>query len=176
MDPIAHHYGRAAGESVGCSGRRDDERRQGKMCFGPSSQQKNLNNILTSLIPSEIAKRDTALDPLAAFAKARMMGGLPDFNALKDFSSGTVAANSAPARGGVIRRLAAGGLKLSDPASQGILSDFDASRSRAYDSNLMDLIKQNEAAKQAGASNLAAVGAARNPIPALSLYRDSALS
>lgn len=131
---------------------------------------------MQSLIPSEIAKRDTALDPLAAFAKARMTGGLPEFNQLKDFSSGTVAQNSAPARGGVIRRLAAGGLNMRDPSAQGVLSDFDASRARAYDSNFMNLLSQNEAAKQAGASSLAAVGAARNPIPALSLYRDSALS
>jgi len=128
------------------------------------------------LIPSEIAKRDTALDPLAAFAKQRMTGGLPEFNQLKDFSSGIVAQNSAPARGGVIRRLAGAGLRSSDPASQGILSDFDASRSRAYDTNFMDLLGRNEATKQAGASNLAAVGAARNPYAALSLYRDSALA
>lgn len=131
---------------------------------------------MSSLIPSEIAKRDTALDPLAKFATNQMNNGLPNFNALKDFSGGMVAQNSAPARGGVIRRLASGGLKLSDPASQGILSDFDASRGRAYDANIMDLIQKNQAAKQAGASSLAAVGAARNPIPALSLYRDSALA
>ena len=63
---------------------------------------------------------------------------------------------------------------MGDPASQGILSDFNASRSRAYDVNLMDLLKTNEAAKQAGASNLAAVGAARNPFQALSLYGNAA--
>jgi len=63
-----------------------------------------------------------------------------------------------------------------DPASTGLLSDFNATRARAYDTNFMDLLKQNEAAKQAGASNLAAVGAARNPFPALSLYGQAAYS
>lgn len=129
-----------------------------------------------SLIPSEIAKRDTALDPLAAFAQKRMTGGLPELPRLMDYSKGVVAQNSAPARGGVIRRLASAGLSSRDPAAQGVLSDFDASRARAYDTNFMDLLKTNEAAKQSGASNLAAVGAARNPYAALSLYRDSALA
>lgn len=146
------------------------------ICFGPSSTEKNLTSILASLIPSEIAKRETALGPLEAFAKGRLNTGLPEFNQLKDFSKGVVAQNSAPARGGVIRRLASGGLKLTDPSAQGILSDFDASRSRAYDANFMDLLRQNEAAKQSAASNLAAVGSARNPYPALSLYRDVALN
>lgn len=132
--------------------------------------------MLQNLIPAQIAKQNQALDPLSAFGQARMTGGLPDLNALKDFSSGTVAQNSAPARGGVIRSLAAGGLKMGDPASQGVLSDFNASRGRAYDQNLMDLLKTNEAAKQSGASNLAAVGAARNPFPALSLYGNAAYS
>ncbi len=146
------------------------------MCFGPSGPQKNLNNILLSLIPSEIAKRDTALDPLAKFAQQRLTGGLPELNQLKDFSSGTVAQNSAPARGALLRSISAGGRSMNDPASMGLLSDFNASRARAYDSNMMDLLKTNEAAKQAGAQNLAAVGAARNPYAALSLYRDSALA
>jgi len=128
------------------------------------------------LIPSEIAKRDTALDPLAKFAQQRLTGGLPELNQLKDFSSGTVAQNSAPARGALLRSISAGGRSMNDPASMGLLSDFNASRARAYDSNMMDLLKTNEAAKQAGAQNLAAVGAARNPYAALSLYRDSALA
>lgn len=146
------------------------------MCFGPSGTQKGFLSMLQNLIPAQIAKQNQALDPLAAFAQARMTGGLPDLNALKDFSTGTVAQNSAPARGGVLRSLAAGGLKMGDPASQGVLSDFNASRSRAYDANLMDLLKTNEATKQAGASNLAAVGAARNPSPYLSMYGQAAYS
>lgn len=132
--------------------------------------------MLASLIPSEIAKRDTALNPLQAFGASRMAGGLPELPQLTDFSKGIVAQNSAPARGGVIRRLASAGLSSRDPSAQGVLSDFDASRARAYDTNFMDLLKTNEAAKQAGAGNLAAVGAARNPYPALSLYRDVALN
>ena len=147
------------------------------MCFGGGGgREDRLSNLLLSLIPSETTARNAALDPLQKFGLSRMTGGLPEFNALKDFSTGTVAQNSAAGRGGVIRRLASSGLRSSDPAYQGILSDFDASRGRAYDQNMLDLIKTNEAAKQAGASNLAAVGAARDPYRALSLYRDLALS
>jgi len=145
-------------------------------CFGPSGTQKNFLNTLSNLIPAQITKQNAALDPLAAFGQSRMTGGLPDFNALKDFSTGTVAQNSAPARGSLIRSLATSGRSMADPASQGLLSDFNATRSRAYDQNMMDLITKNEAAKQAGASNLAAVGAARNPFPALSLYGQAAYS
>ena len=146
------------------------------MCFGSSSSEKNLTSILTSLIPSEIAKRDTALNPLQAFASERLKSGIPELPQYMDLSKGIVAQNSAPARGGVIRRLASSGLSMSDPAAQSVLSDFDASRGRAYDANFLDLLKTNEAAKQSAAQNLAAVGSARNPYPALSLYRDVALS
>jgi len=146
------------------------------MCFGPSKNQNTFLDTLKTLIPSEIKKRDTALDPLAAFGASRMAGGLPDFNARKDFSTGTVAQNTAPLAGGVIRRLAASGMKMTDPASQGVMGDFMASRGRAYDANMMDLLKQQEAAKQAGASNLAAVGAARNPLPALSMFGNAVYS
>src|SRR6266568_9500899 len=110
------------------------------MCFGPNSTQRNYMNTLANLIPAQITKQNQALDPLAAFGVSRMSGGLPDFNAYKDFSTGTIAQNSAAGRGGVIRRMAAGGLRSGDPAYQGVLSDFDASRSRAYDQNMMDLL------------------------------------
>jgi len=132
--------------------------------------------MLSNLIPAQITKQNAALDPLASFGQQRMTGGLPDFNAMKDFSTGTVAQNSAPARGSLIRGMARSGMSSGDPASTGLLSDFNATRARAYDTNFMDLLKQNEAAKQAGASNLAAVGAARNPFPALSLYGQAAYS
>src|SRR6266403_806157 len=132
--------------------------------------------MLSNLIPAQITKQNAALDPLAAFGQSRMIGGLPEFNALKDFSSGTVAQNSAPARGSLLRSFARSGMSSSDPASQGILSDFNATRARAYDTNMMDLITKNEAAKQAGASNLAAVGSARSPYPYLSMYGQAAYS
>lgn len=145
-------------------------------CFGPSHNQSAFLDMLKTLIPGEIKKRDQALDPLAAFGQARMAGGLPDFNARKDFSTGDVARSTAPLAGGVIRRLAASGMKMTDPAAQGVMGDFTASRGRAYDANMMDLLKQNEAAKQAGASNVAAVGAARNPLPALSMFGNAVYS
>jgi hypothetical protein len=123
-----------------------------------------------------ITKQDASLDPLQAFGLQGMTQGLPDFQAQKDFSSGTVAQSTAPAAGGVIRRLAASGLKTSDPASQGVMGDFAASNARSYDANLNSLLTANNAAKQAGANNLAAVASARNPIPALSLYGTAAYS
>src|SRR5947207_661904 len=119
------------------------------MCFGPNDRQRSFLDMLSNLIPAQIAKQNAALDPLEAFGQQRMTGGLPEFNALKDFSSGTVAQNSAPARGSLLRSMARSGMSSGDPASQGILSDFNATRSRAYDQNMMDLITKNEAAKQA---------------------------
>src|SRR2546421_12544871 len=99
-------------------------------CFGPSGTQQNFLSMLSNLIPAQITKQNAALDPLAAFGQSRMTGGLPEFNALKDFSTGTVAQNSAPARGSLLRSMARSGMRPGDPASQGILSDFNASRSR----------------------------------------------
>ncbi len=133
-------------------------------------------DLLKNLIPQQITKQDAALDPLATYSKALMTGGLPDFNALKDFSSGTVAQNSAPARGSLIRSLATSGIGSGSPAGAGVMSDFNASRARAYDANMQDLIAKNQQAKQAGAGNLAAVAQARNPANYLSMYGTSVYS
>lgn len=101
---------------------------------------------------------------------SRMEGGLPEFNQLKDFSSGPVAESTGSARNAILRSMAQAGMADGDPASQQILGDFEATRARDYDKRFLDLITLNESAKQSGARNLAGIGAARSPYAALSLW------
>lgn len=105
-----------------------------------------------------------------------MDNGLPDLNALKDYSTGTVAQNTGQARNQIIRSQRSSGVSASDPASQGVMADFEASRARGYDQNMMDLLAAQEAAKQRGATNVAGVAAARSPYPALSMYGNLAMN
>ena len=146
------------------------------MCFGGNKTEDQFKGFLTSLIPSEISKREEALTPLEAYGSKLMTEGLPDFNAMKDYSTGTVATDSGTARNAILRNLASSGIKMTDPAAQGVMGDFEASRARAYDQNLNDLIKMNQAAKQSGAGIMSAVGAARSPYPALSMFGNLALN
>lgn len=145
------------------------------MCFG-NSKEKYLDSTLKQLIPTQIAKQDQALNPLQSNSLDLMNNGSPEVKAAADYSTGTVAKNSAQARAQVIRSQRSSGISTNDPAAQGVMADFEASRARGYDENMMNLLNAQQQAKARGAQQLAGVAAARSPYPALSMYSNLALN
>jgi hypothetical protein len=81
------------------------------------------------------------------FIKSRVEGGLPFMKDALDFTGGTNARAFAPARAALIRRMGRSGSLLPSGFREQALTDFEASRARGFDDNIMNLLFANEATK-----------------------------
>jgi hypothetical protein len=136
---------------------------------GPSSEQKqaaasqaNLTNQLGATAATEQAFKEKQQNAVNPFYSNLMTNG-PDYtNQALDFASGTNARAYAPARAALLKRLGpASGLPgYRDQA----LSDFENSRAQGYDSNLMSIQADRQAAKERGAAGLIGQAQVANPL------------
>lgn len=137
---------------------------------GPSSQQKaaaqsqaNLTNQEAQTAQQQqqfVENQQNAVNP---FYSSMMTNGLPYKSALLDAQSGTTAQAFAPARAQLYRQLGSQN-GLPNGFKQQALTDLDSQQARAYDSNLQNVLGQNFAAQQAGASGLLGQAQIANPM------------
>jgi hypothetical protein len=125
-----------------------------------SQEQANAQNAATQREMLGIYKDQ--FKKIEPFETERMKNGLPFFNALTDFSSGTNAQAFAPARAQLLRRL--GGQSLPSGFREAALTDFEGDRSRAFDSSLRENLLIQEQAKNNAAQALTGQQQLANPL------------
>jgi hypothetical protein len=121
-------------------------------------------------------RESRAFGTLFPWAQERLKEGLPEFAALTDFSRGTLARNTGQGRNAILRSATQAGMNPNDPAVLQQLADFEASRGASFDDLMVKLIMGQDAARSEGARYLAAAGGASDPVSALGIWRDIALS
>ena len=137
---------------------------------GPSSEQKaaasaqaNLTNQLGATAAREQQFKENQQNAVNPFYTSMMNNGLPYYNALTDAQSGTTAQAFAPARAQLYRSLGAQN-GLPNGFREGALTDLNSQQARAFDSSLQNVLGQNFAAKQSGASGLLGQAQIANPL------------
>lgn len=137
---------------------------------GPSDSQKRAADAQaaatqqatkTSQDMLNVYKRQLGL--IEPFATSRLNNGLPFFPALTDYSKGTTAQAFQPAYAALNRRFASMGALPSGFKTQAV-SDLDAQRARAFDSQLVNNLMLNETAKNNAAAMLTGQQQLANPL------------
>lgn len=101
------------------------------------------------------------IDP---YATSRLQNGLPFKNALTDFSAGTNAQAYAPARAAMLRGLSRFGSALPSGFKTQAMNDFEENRAHAFDSDQVNNLMGDEAAKGNAASVLTGQQQIANPL------------
>ena len=131
-----------------------------KCCGGdPLADQKkaaaNSQLDLEKALTSGYTTRNNAQTP---FLIDREKNGLPYFNDLVDYNSGTLARAAAPQRASLLRRLSGFGDTLPSGFKEGVLTDFNSNLARGFDDSTVAALNQNEAAKENAANMLNPLG------------------
>lgn len=144
------------GPLVMCGGGPSDEEKQ-----AAASQLKTADT-LNNIAQGNQAQQQKIFDAIKPFGTSRMNAGLPFFNSLTDFASGTNARAFAPAKANLNR-----GLQRANASPMARLqanTDFDMQRARGFDSALTSNLFANEQAKQQGAQILSGQAGQLNPL------------
>ncbi len=137
---------------------------------GPSQSQKDAAAAQAKLDTQSAQNSADAMNivkqqyqKISPFATSRMNNGLPAYNALTDYASGTNAQAFAPAHAALLRQMKNYGTMPSGFKTQA-LSDFDARRAMGYDSMLAQNLMADEQARNGGAGMLVGQQQIANPI------------
>lgn len=142
-----------------------------RWCFGggPSSTQKaaagqQLSNAQQEgqLAGSSAQKFNSLYGQTQPFYSNEMTNGLPFYNNLTDFTSGTTAQAFAPAKAAFLRQSSTMGALPSGSKAAG-MNDINDQEAQAFDSSLTSNMMNNFATKQAGASGLSGLMQVVNP-------------
>lgn len=125
--------------------------------------QEALNRQTTAAGGQMLGRFNNLYGQITPFATSRMKSGLPFFNSMMDYSSGTNAQAFQPAYGALNRRLASMGPMPSGFRTQAF-TDLDAQKARSYDEQLRNNLLMNEAAKTQGAGMLMSEQDRMNPL------------
>jgi len=101
---------------------------------------------------------------------------LPNREQFLDYGAGKTARAFAPVRSATSRRLAFAGVGPTDPAYLQTMTDVEGGQGRAFDEQIGEFLKLDEATKQAAARNLMGGGAANDPLRALQLLLQAQLA
>jgi hypothetical protein len=109
------------------------------------------------------AQENEQYQAIKPYAFSRLQGGLPFFDALTDYASGTNARAFVPAKTALLQRL---GQYQGLPSGfrEQALTDFDAGRARGFDENLTQALFANEQAKSEAARLLTGQQQIANPL------------
>jgi hypothetical protein len=136
---------------------------------GPSStqtaaQQQTLQNAQQEgALANQSAQKFNALgSTVSPFYANEMTTGLPFYNNLTDFSSGTTAQAYAPAKASYLRSESTMGALPSGSKAAG-MNDINESEAKTFDSNLVNNMLLQQQAKQQGAAGTAGLMQAYNP-------------
>lgn len=136
---------------------------------GPSStqqqaQQQQLSNAKQEgTLANQSGQKFNALyGQTQPFYSSEMTNGLPFYNNLTDYSSGTTAQAYAPAKANFLRSTSTMGALPSGFKSAG-MNDINEAQAHDFDSSLVNNMYQNFAAKQQGAAGLAGLMQTVNP-------------
>lgn len=136
---------------------------------GPSStqkaaQQQELSNAQNEgqLANSSAGKFNALYGNVSPFYQTEMTQGLPFYNNLTDFSSGTTAQAYAPAKASYLRQESTMGALPSGSKAAG-MNDINESEAKTFDSNLVNNMFANYQAKQGGAAGTAGLMQTVNP-------------
>jgi hypothetical protein len=132
------------------------------MCFG-NNQKDALQNTLSSTANQQNQRQNQAFNTAFPFFKNLQNNGLPYFNALTDYSGGTLAKSAAPVAGAFRRSAYKAGLTPRDPAFLSAMSNFNSNLARTFDQNMVQNLNANQAAKTNASQNLLQLGNASNP-------------
>jgi len=88
------------------------------------------------------------------FWTSRLQNGLPYFNQLTDYTSGTLAKSFAPVRAGLNRQLSGFGETLPSGMKEQLNTNLDAQEGEAFDQNQVQALSANENTKEAAAASL----------------------
>jgi hypothetical protein len=137
---------------------------------GPSSEQKaaaasqaNVNNSLVAQGNENQRRVNENMDLIKPYATSRLNGGLPFFNALTDYNSGTTARAFQPARAALERRLSSFGI-LPSGFAEGARRDLDTSQAHAFDDSMINNLIMNEQAKSDASRVLTNQAQVLNPL------------
>jgi len=136
---------------------------------GPDKQQRgaedadiNLANQAGQLASQRSARQTQFENQVLPFYTSRMNGGLPFMKAATDYTGGQTAQAYAPARAALQRRISSSTGLPSGYANQA-LTDFDTNEAQGFDSNLLNLMNEDEQAREYGASGISSLAASQNP-------------
>jgi hypothetical protein len=136
---------------------------------GPSStqqqaQQQTLQNAQQEgALAGQSAQKFNALgSTVSPFYQSEMTNGLPFYNNLTDFTSGTTAQAYAPAKASYLRGEASMGALPSGSKGAG-LNDINEAEANTFNNNLVGNMFANQQVKQQGAAGTAGLMQAYNP-------------
>lgn len=126
---------------------------------GPSVEQTQaaardaaLSQTAADTAAKQNAREDSQYALVKPFYTDRMANGLPYMNQLTDAQSGLVARSFAPAYADLNRRFATDGMPSG--SKDAAIRSLDADRARAFDSQLLSGLQENDAAKQDAAAGI----------------------
>lgn len=141
---------------------KDEFEYSGPLAFlggGPSPEQKAaavneaaLTKTATDTASKQNAREDDQYAQVKPFYTNRLQNGLPYINQLLDPMSGIISRAFAPAYQSLNQRFAVDGLPSG--SKDAAIRDLDAQKARAYDTQMVGALQQNDAAKQDAASGL----------------------
>ncbi len=136
---------------------------------GPSStqkaaQQQQLSNAQQEgqLANQSGGKFNALYGQTQPFYTSEMTNGLPFYNNLTDFTSGTTAQAYAPAKAAFLRQSSTMGALPSGSKAAG-MNDINEAQAKTFDSNLVNNMFAQQQAKQQGAAGLAGLMQTVNP-------------
>jgi hypothetical protein len=110
---------------------------------------------LNKALQQGYTQRNAAQTP---FLMERLKNGLPYFNDLIDYNSGTLARAAAPQRASLLRSLSGFGDTLPSGFKEQAIADFNANLARGFDDQIVQALNANEAAKENAANMLNPLG------------------
>lgn len=128
------------------------------MCGGPSSQQKQAAASQQQISAANEALGQEAMATALPFYTTEATSGLPYFNQEAQYSTSTLGKQIAQARARQKSRLAGFGGALPSGFAESSDRDLALGGAEAFDSNMLNLLAQQQAAKQAGAAGAAGIG------------------
>jgi hypothetical protein len=142
-----------------------------RWCFGggPSNAQKQGQQQVLQNAQNEGAEAGTAqgdfnsaIGKASPFYASEATNGLPFYNNLTDFSSGTAAQAYAPAKAAFLRQSSTMGALPSGSKAAG-MADINEAQGKTFDNSLVSNMFANQQAKQQGAAGLMGVAQTTNP-------------
>jgi hypothetical protein len=128
-----------------------------------AQQQQLTNATQEGQLAGQSAGKFNALgDSVSPFYASEMTNGLPFYNNLTDFSSGTTAQAYNPAKAAFLRTQSTMGALPSGSKAAGI-NDINEAEGKTFDSNLVNNMFANLQTKQQGAGGTAGLMQAYNP-------------
>lgn len=138
---------------------------------GPSPAQNaaaasssNLSNQEGQAMNTAEQRETSAYNQIQPYATSRLNNGLPFYANLQDYSGGPSAQAYAPAKAAIMRRYGSMGSAAPSGSEQQNLTNLDAQRSNAFDSQLVNNQMLNETAKNNAAAMLTGQQQLANPM------------